>query len=184
MTSLVIPTLIAALWLMLPAYVANASAAFFGGKTPIDRGRCWGKSRVLGDGKTYEGFFTGVCCGFLVGLLQQLLATKLPFAVPSFGHFPLVLLTLGCLAAGALIGDLLGSFLKRRVGIPRGAPFPVVDQLDFVAGAWLLLIIFAREWFFESFSWTVLLAVLLVTPLLHLLTNYLGFKIGRKQVPW
>lgn len=184
MTSPLLHTLLAALWLMLPAYVANASAAFFGGKTPLDRGRCWGKNRILGEGKTYEGFVTGASCGFLVGLLQQLLAAGLQLAVPSFGHFPLVLLTLACLAVGALLGDLLGSFVKRRVGIPRGAPFPVVDQLDFVAGAWLLLLIFARAWFFASFSWPMLLIVLLVTPLLHLLTNYLGFKIGRKQVPW
>jgi CDP-2,3-bis-(O-geranylgeranyl)-sn-glycerol synthase len=183
MTSLFLQTVLTALWLMLPAYIANASAAFFGGKTPIDRGRCWGKSRLLGEGKTWEGFLKGFSCGFLIGLLQQLIAIKTP-GMLSFGHFPLFLVTLGCLAAGAMLGDLLGSFLKRRVGIPRGAPFPVVDQLDFVAGAWLLLAIFARDWFIESFSWPIILAVLLMTPLLHLLTNYLGFKIGRKQVPW
>jgi len=70
------------------------------------------------------------------------------------------------------------------VGLQRGAPFPLLDQLDFVAGAWLLLFLFARAWFIESFSLDVILAVIVITPLLHLLTNYVGFKIGRKQVPW
>ena len=83
-----------------------------------------------------------------------------------------------------MLGDLIGSFAKRRVGLKRGAPLPLVDQLDFVAGAWLLLFLFAREWFVNVFSWHIILAVVLITLLLHPLTNYLGFKIGRKQVPW
>ena len=47
-----------ALWLILPAYVANASAVLVGGGTPVDSGKNWkdGK-RILGDGKTWRGFF-------------------------------------------------------------------------------------------------------------------------------
>jgi len=83
-----------------------------------------------------------------------------------------------------MLGDLLGSFIKRRVGLKRGAPLPLVDQLDFVCGAWLLLFLLARDWFIEAFSLDVIIAVIILTPLLHLLTNYVGFKIGRKRVPW
>jgi Putative integral membrane protein DUF46. len=61
---------------------------------------------------------------------------------------------------------------------------PLVDQLDFVGGAWLLLLLFAREWFIEAFSMEIIITVLLLTPLLHLLTNYIGFKMGKKKVPW
>jgi CDP-2,3-bis-(O-geranylgeranyl)-sn-glycerol synthase len=179
----VINTIIVALWLMLPAYITNSSAAFFGGKTPIDKGIYWGNSRLLGEGKTYEGFVKGISCGFLVGILQHLFAGDY-VTLPSFGLFPFFLVTLFCLSAGAMLGDLLGSFIKRRVGLKRGAPFPFVDQLDFVGGAWLLLFLFAREWFTESFSLAIILAVIIITPLLHLFTNYIGFKIGKKQVPW
>jgi len=44
-----------ALWIIVPAYVANASALLVGGGTPIDFGKTWkdGK-RVLGDGKLGE----------------------------------------------------------------------------------------------------------------------------------
>ena len=181
----IIDTIIVAIWLMLPAYIPNPSAAFFGGKTPIDRGIYWGKGRLLGDGKTYEGLVKGFACGFLVGIIQHLfLCGYLNLNLPSFGVFPLFFVTLFCLSAGAMLGDLLGSFIKRRVGLQRGAPFPLLDQLDFVAGAWLLLFLFARAWFIESFSLDVILAVIIITPLLHLLTNYVGFKMGRKQVPW
>ena len=179
----IIDTIIVAIWLMLPAYIPNPSAAFFGGKTPIDRGIYWGKSRLLGDGKTYEGLIKGISCGFLVGVVQHLFLSGY-LNLPSFGIFPFFLVTLFCLSAGAMLGDLLGSLIKRRVGLKRGAPFPLVDQLDFVAGAWLLLFLFAREWFTESFSLDIILAVIIITPLLHLFTNYIGFKMGKKQVPW
>jgi len=177
-------TVLVALWLMLPAYVTNASAAFFGGKTPIDRGIYWGKHRLLGDGKTYEGLVTGFACGFLIGLVQQLLQSRAQLQLPDFGSFPLFLVTLACLCAGAMLGDLLGSFVKRRAGVERGAPLPLLDQLDFVGGAWLLLLLFARPWFIAAFSGDVILAVIILTPLLHLATNYVGFKIGKKKVPW
>jgi CDP-2,3-bis-(O-geranylgeranyl)-sn-glycerol synthase len=179
----IIHTIVVAVWLMLPAYITNSSAALFGGKTPMDRGICWGKNRLLGDGKTYEGLVKGISCGFLVGLGQHLFASGY-VNLPSFGIFPFFLVTLFCLSAGAMFGDLLGSFVKRRVGLTRGSPLPLVDQLDFVAGAWLLLFLFVREWFIEAFALEIILAVIVITPLLHLLTNYIGFKMGRKKVPW
>ena len=83
-----------------------------------------------------------------------------------------------------MFGDLLASLVKRRVGLKRGAPFPIVDQLDFVAGAWLLLFLFARYWFIASFTPEIIIIVIIITPILHLLTNYIGFKLGRKDVPW
>lgn len=173
----IVETLVVAIWLMLPAYIANVSAAFFGGKTPIDGGVSCGKTRLLGDGKTYEGTLKGISCGFIFGILQQLF-------LHSFGLFPSFLVVLVCLSAGAMFGDMLGSFIKRRAGLNRGAPLPLVDQLDFVAGAWLLLFLFARDWFIESFSLNIIIAVVIITPLLHLLTNYVGFKMGRQDVPW
>jgi CDP-2,3-bis-(O-geranylgeranyl)-sn-glycerol synthase len=174
---MIIETIITAIWLMLPAYITNSSAAFFGGKTPIDRGIYWGKNRLLGDGKTYGGFFKGFSCGFLIGIIQQLLSG-------SFGTFPHSLVTLVCLSAGAMLGDLLGSLIKRKIGLKRGVPLPLVDQLDFVAGAWLLLLVFARHWFFEAFTLNVIIAALIITPLLHLSANYIAFKMGKKNVPW
>ena len=83
-----------------------------------------------------------------------------------------------------MVGDLVGSFMKRRLGLQRGAPLPLIDQLDFVGGAWLLLFLGARAWFIETFSVQIIVVVIIITPLLHLFTNYIGFKIGKKKVPW
>lgn len=175
-----------ALWVILPAYAANGSAAFFGGKTPMDLGRSLFGERILGDGKTFEGFFTGVACGVLVGLMQILLEDifGIGHRLPTFGEFPQFLIVLTCLSCGAMLGDVAGSFLKRRLRIKRGAPLPVVDQLDFVLGAMLLTFLFSRPWFFMNFTPLVAFWLLVLTPPIHLVTNYVAFKLGRKEVPW
>ena len=143
MLEAIVPTIILAIWLMLPAYIANPSAALFGGGKPIDGGRKFSDGkRILGDGKTYRGFFTGVACGMIVGAIQILLA---PYIAPHLAGIvnPDQLMTWTAMAAitmpiGALLGDIVKSFFKRRIGFDRGAMLPVADQLDFVAGAWLL----------------------------------------------
>jgi CDP-2,3-bis-(O-geranylgeranyl)-sn-glycerol synthase len=40
---------------------------------------------------------------------------------------------------GTGVGDAAKSFFKRRVGIAPGASWPVFDQLDFFAGAYVFL---------------------------------------------
>ena len=181
-----IDTVVMAIWLMLPAYIANGAAAFFGGifgRTPIDMRRNLRKNRILGDGKTYEGFFFGVSAGLLVGTLQQFSAKSL--RMPEFSaNADLAFVVLLCLCVGALLGDIAASFVKRRLGLRRGALFPLLDQLDFVAGAWLFLFAFAREWFLANFTLSVAIAVILLTPPLHLLTNFLGFKMRLKREAW
>ncbi|MEF8822356.1 MAG: CDP-archaeol synthase, partial [Halovenus sp.] len=96
------------------------------------------------------------------------------FPIPIVVAFPL----------GAMLGDIGASFLKRRTGRERGAPFPVVDQLDFVAGTLLLGAIASPGWFFETFTAPVLAVVLILTPLLHVLTNGIAYVIGVKDEPW
>jgi len=161
-------TVAGAVWLMLPAYLANPLAAVTGGGTPLDLGRnLWDGRRILGDGKTIRGLTLGTMGGTLVGITQ--------------GFPPSVSLTL---SLGALLGDIAKSFLKRRLGYPRGAKMPLADQLDFVAGAWTATYLLNREWFTGHFTPPILLAVILITPLLHRLTNIIGYKIKVKKEPW
>lgn len=189
MLEALVPTIVLAIWLMLPAYIANPSAALFGGGMPIDLGRNWSDGRrILGDGKTYRGFATGVMCGMLVGVIQILLA---PYIAPHLAGVvhPEQLETWTAITAvtmpiGALLGDMVKSFFKRRIGYERGAMLPVADQLDFVAGAWLLTYIFAPAWMTANFTFGIIVTVLLITPVLHVATNVVGFKLGKKDVPW
>src|SRR5437867_1232755 len=90
-------------------------------------------------------------------------------------------------ALGALLGDLAGAFLKRRMHKPRGAKAPVLDQYDFVVGA-LLLSLTIPAWsvprFFSGDALLGLVAIILITPALHRAVNVIGFRIGQKQEPW
>jgi CDP-2,3-bis-(O-geranylgeranyl)-sn-glycerol synthase len=99
------------------------------------------------------------------------------------------------MGVGALAGDATESFFKRRRGIERGRPWPGFDQLDFLVGAWVFAILasflaqglgFRGNWFSSPSAFTPLRLVILavLTPGLHLLVNFIGWKIGKKNVPW
>ena len=177
----VLATALMAMWLMLPAYVANPMAVVFGGGTPVDMGLKWKDgNRILGDGKTIRGLAGGTACGIVSGVLQIYAASV--FSLPIVPTMTAVV----TLSFGALFGDLVKSFFKRRIGFVRGAELPLVDQLDFVAGAWLLTYIFDPAWFaayFISNPW-IILTVLIMTPILHRMTNIFGYNIKLKKEPW
>ncbi len=90
--------------------------------------------------------------------------------------FPILFLVLTPL--GALLGDLTGAFIKRRLGITPGGLLPIVDQIDFVVGA----LVFALP--LAIVSWELAITVLLITPPIHLFTNFLAYKLKLKKNPW
>lgn len=165
-------------------------AAVFGGGRPIDGGRVLKDGRrILGDGKTYRGLFAGIACGVLLGLLQMVLIIPVSelfnISLPPFsGSGSQTLVVLLSLASGSLFGDMFKSFFKRRLGMKRGASLPLVDQLDFVLGAWVFTCLSSPGWFTMNFTWGIMIAVLIITPLLHLTTNIIGYIIGVKKEPW
>lgn len=168
-----------ALWAMSPAYLPNSVALVVGGGPPIDGGRFWRGARLLGDGKTWRGAIGGFLAGVLLALGLNQVGTRSAGSLPVFP-----LRAALSLPAGAMLGDLAGSFLKRRIGRERGAPAPVLDQLGFVAGAFALTRLVAPGWFRSTFTAPVTVAALLLTPLLHVVTNALAYVVGLKEVPW
>lgn len=180
----IVAVLVTAFWAMLPAYVPNNAAVLTGGGPPIDGGRTWNGERILGDGKTWRGTIGGIAAGAILAILMNtvrptlngMIAVSLPGAFP-----PAVILAL---PTGALLGDITASFLKRRTGRERGAAFPGLDQLDFVVLALVLTAIAAPEWFTETFTLPVLATVLVITPLLHVSTNIVAYKLSLKSEPW
>lgn len=175
---------------MLPAYLPNSFAAVFGGGKPIDEGRTLkDERRIIGDGKTYRGFFSGIFFGVLAGSIQIWLNSRgfeiLGIEMPAFGPDLLnALKVVTALACGSLFGDMFKSFFKRRMGMERGASLPLVDQLDFVIGAWVFTYLAAPEWFVSNFTPWIMITVLLISPLLHLTTNIIGYYAGIKKEPW
>ena len=158
---------------VLPAYFSNGAPVLFGGGRPIDGGRTFRDGRpIFGPRKTVRGFISGVLVGTLTGLALGLLLEESPI-------YPKPDAIMGFLMGlGAMAGDLMGSFLKRRLNRPPGAPAPGLDQLDFLLGA----IAFSLPYRFPGLD--VLACALLLTPAIHLATNYGAYKLGLKKEPW
>jgi CDP-2,3-bis-(O-geranylgeranyl)-sn-glycerol synthase len=155
---------------ILPAYIANSSAALFGGGKPLDFGkRLRDGKRLLGDGKTFRGTFAGIFFGTLTGYLMGLIANDQTYFY----------LTLGLLLSiGAILGDIIAAFLKRRAGIERGKPVPLLDQWDFV----IVAVIFGS--FVAAPKIEELTFLLIVTPAIHFFFNLSGYLLKLKNVPW
>jgi len=176
--------LLKTIWLLLPAYTPNNFAVVFGGGKPIDFGKNFidGK-RILGDGKTFKGFFFGVLGGFFIANLQRVLEFLSNVKIYSeIDYISFALLTLS-LSIGSLVGDMFGSFLKRRIGIERGAPAPLLDQLDFLIFSLSFAYLMSPH-FSRYFTTNVILIAIVITPILHLVTNYIAYKLKLKEVPW
>jgi CDP-2,3-bis-(O-geranylgeranyl)-sn-glycerol synthase len=164
---------------ILPAYVANAAPVLFGGGLPVDFGRKFlDGERILGDGKTWRGLLAGLSFGSITGILEHLLCSC--SMLPS--NLCLNFLPLGfVLSLGAMLGDLVGSFIKRRMKIKRGQPSLILDQLTFLLFALLLSFSFLPENFITL---EVVIFLVVLTYFLHVLTNLIANRLGLKSVPW
>jgi len=160
--------IVEALLFIFPAYCANAVPVLAGGGYPMDFGKNFFDGKpIFGKNKTFRGFFCGLAVGTAVGLLETFV-----FRYPHFfGLF---------LSLGALFGDLAGAFAKRRLGLAPGELLPVVDQVDFIVGA----VLFSLPVSLSFLSLELVVAVLIITPPVHLLTNFAAYKLGLKSNPW
>lgn len=153
-----------ALYFMLPAYIANMTPVF-AAKLGLFQGPIHEKS--LGAHKTVGGLIIGVALGVVVGIMQMLIYDPYSTPYPFLASF--------LLAFGALFGDALKSFFKRRVGIAPGKPWIPFDQLDFIVGALVLVSLV----FFPG--WTAVLIIVLASAVLHVLSNIIGFWLGLRR---
>ncbi len=187
-----------AFWIVIPVYVANASAVIVGGGAPIDFGKTWKDGhRILGDGKTWRGLFAGTFLGMTAGFGLAVVAKYLHtseyafLGVTDFEGFPMMILILFSLCFGALVGDIIESFFKRRLGKDRGQDWIPFDQLDFLVGALLfslgisellfLLRMTSDQWFFGTITIWHIIILLIITPFLHITANVLFRKIKHKN---
>jgi len=150
------------IYIFLPAYLANATPVLLGGGGPLDGGRTWRDGEpLLGDHKTVRGTISGLAAGTLTGILQ---------GVPLRGVL---------LAVGAIGGDLIVSFIKRRLKLKPGALLPLADQMDFIVFAVILLSIFQ-----PLPGWDRIIAILVATLPIHYLTNVIAWLLKLKSNPW
>jgi len=143
------------LWYLLPAALGN-HAASCGNRlwlpailkdplakiaVPVDLGRKWRGAEIFGKNKTYRGLAVGAITGVLVAGLQAALFFNFNFFAKStivdYGYVNFALFGF-LMGTGALVGDLVKSFIKRRLGKPSGKPWFPWDQLDWIIGAMVL----------------------------------------------
>lgn len=187
-----IASLAAVIWVLLPAFSANALATIPRGYgPPMDFGRNWPRDgrRILGSSKTWSGFLVGGFLGMSIGLLEAWLIllsppqyAVVPVLAPSLAlAIPLVAM----IAFGAMTGDALGSFIKRRFDRPSGSRVWLLDQFPFVLVPIALGLAFYPALFLATFAnWEAVIWVVLLTLLLHIGFNWVGYKAGLKKVPW
>ena len=165
---MLIKTILLGLIYYLPALVANGSAPFIRKGTPIDFGKkLKDNRRVLGDGKTFEGLLISLTFGTTVGvIIAKFLG--LNWIYISFIE-----------SLAAMLGDMLGAFIKRRLGMERGQRAPLLDQLDFFLASTLALYLLHVNLYVLQ---VLIMAVIVVG--LHMFTNYVAFRLKIKSVPW
>ena len=184
--------------LILPAYFANSVPVLLGGGAPIDGGKKWkDNQRVFGDGKTVRGFFAGVIAGVAVGALEGIFLAGSQWDIyaasgslagigglfagdAGLGAGTVYVLAGFLLGCGAMAGDLLGSFIKRRQGLSRGKPSLVMDQLLFLA----LALLFAYPLAPGLLTLEAVLFLAVLTYFVHVGANVVANRLGLKKVPW
>jgi len=156
-----------AIYIAIPIYIANSLPTIFKGGPPMDFGwRFIDGERIFGANKTLRGFGFGLLCGFLASLIEGIFIGG-------------EILLLGLLASlGALLGDLLGAFIKRRMMLEPGAPFPILDQLDFILGALLV------SYPIHPASLGTVIILVIFTPPIHLLANFVAYRLKVKRNWW
>lgn len=193
------------MWIVFPAYLANAVAVPVTRKLHklhyIDGGRMFLGQRLFGDGKTVEGFVLASAIGIIGGIVQVALSPLFQsvslrwldvYQTIIVQRSQVVYYVSENMAAisrallypvGAMAGDLLGSFIKRRLRIPRGAKAPLLDQLDFIAGVILVTLPFTfAGWSFLQLDPMYVVLIIVLTPAIHLAVNKLAFRLRIKDV--
>ena len=162
-------------WYILPAYMANNTPVF---ARKIDFLNYPVSEKLFGKNKTYRGFFFGVIMGILIAYFQAYLYSSEAIKSISLVDYSNVnVFFLGFLmGAGALSGDIVKSFIKRRIGIAPGKPWIPFDQTDFLIGALLFVSIIYLP------KTEVIVTIFLVMPFIKLILDQIGYLLGINKV--
>ena len=169
-------------YFMLPAYFANMAPVIVKKinllAVPIDFNKTVNEKPILGKNKTFRGLIFGIVFAIIISYFQFLLYKDGFLRNISFFDYQNWLLLGFLMGLGALTGDLVKSFFKRRVRIPPGKRFIPFDQADFVIGA----LIFIMPIFKITFG--IFVASLLLSFVLDVMVNHLAFYFKIRNEKW
>ena len=173
---------------------------------PIDGGRRLADGhRVLGDGKTWNGLAgaiigAGLLCMLTHWLGESSVGQNTVFLDPLIGagsedwfwiggEWGAAFVLGAFLGLGCMIGDSTGSFIKRRLGKKRegseSSEAPLIDTLPFAICTFAMgLLLFPSALVGNSNLLQPMFWLLVLTPVIHRLTNIFGYWVGLKEVPY
>ncbi len=179
-----------ALYLFLPLLVSAAAMGIAmrldllrGLARPIDGGRRWRGKRVLGDGKTWRGVVVAVIGCVLTAAAQRNVIGPRAGAFAVFDYATVDPIGFGvAMGAGAMLGELPNSFVKRRLGIARGGTargplrvlFYVWDQIDLLTVAWPAISPWVRP------TPRLVAASVAVALVVHPIVALVGYLVGAR----
>jgi CDP-2,3-bis-(O-geranylgeranyl)-sn-glycerol synthase len=166
---------------MMPAYFGNMAPVmvkkhFKFLAIPIDGGRKLGGKPLFGRNKTWRGLIFGVLLGILTAFIQF----KLNITSIHIIDYSNWLVFGALMGLGAILGDLIESFVKRRLNRKPGQKFVPWDQTDFVFGSVLLTYMYIPL----IMRFNVILTILIMSPLLHIAVNHLAFYTKIRNEKW
>lgn len=165
-------------YFMAPAYFANMAPVLsrvLKKNLPLDFNIKFNDKRLLGSHKTLFGSIFGVIAAIIIAFIQNLIFVKTNFGLINYSNWPQIGLLFGF---GAIFGDALKSFFKRRLNFKPGSRWFPLDQIDFVVGA----LAFISFIYFPG--WIESIAILLVSVLGHIIVNHCAFYLGIRKEKW
>lgn len=179
--------ILSCLYFFLPAYFTNMTpplvkkAGLFGFlDKEIDFGKKFLGQPIFGKHKSWRGAILGILVGFLVSLIQGYL-----YQFPAIQKISLLdyrqinIFLFGFLiSTGAVFGDLVFAFIKRRLKMEPGSPFIPFDQTNYLIGAAFFLTPIFK---IEIMVW---LTLFILTFLLHIIVNRIGYYLKIHSAKW
>lgn len=156
------------LYFFLPAYFANMAPILLKWIPILNISV---NKKLFGENKTWRGLLLGTIVGGLIFWIQKLTYTAgfQKWSLIDYSDFTLLLGFL--MGLGALLGDLVKSYYKRKAGINPGCPWVPFDQIDFVLGGLILgFLVYVPPA-------EIALFIFILSPLLHVIVNYIGYLL-------
>lgn len=179
--------ILSCLYFYLPAYFTNMAPPILKKLgvlnslyAPIDFGKTFRGKPIFGGHKTWRGLILGTLVGMSVVWLQFFLY-KFPFfqEISFLDYSKINILFFGFLISfGAVFGDILFSFFKRRLNLRPGQRWLPFDQIDYIIGSFLFL-----TPFFDIFP-AIWIVLLFFTFFLHIIVNRIGYYLKISESKW
>ena len=184
----IILLILQSIYFAIPAYLANMAPVIVKKyrfleslNKPIDQNMIFvDKKPLFGSHKTYRGLFVAILFGILAAYLQRLLLQIPFFSRISILDYSNPLLIGFLLGLGAILGDLIKSFFKRRVSIQPGKKFIPFDQIDFIIGAFLL----AWPFYHSVITISVFIVSVAASFCLHIIVNHTAYFLKIRKERW